>query len=66
MELNKIEWGDDSAERDEYLLSYFIATESFHRLANKSKSIVVGRKGSGKRGALRACPQKKLAFKNEP
>ena len=52
MELNKIAWGDDSAERDEDLLSYFIATESFGRLHSKTKSIVVGRKGSGK-SALR-------------
>jgi Cdc6-like AAA superfamily ATPase len=48
MELNTIAWGDDSAERDEYLLSYFIHTESFNRLLDKSKTIVVGRKGSGK------------------
>ena len=52
MELNKIAWGDDSAERDEDLLSYFIDTESFGRLLRKTKSIVVGRKGSGK-SALR-------------
>lgn len=52
MELNKIAWGDDSAERDKDLLSYFIATDNFGRLLGKSKSIVVGRKGSGK-SALR-------------
>jgi len=52
MELNKIVWGDDSAERDEYLLSYFIHTQSFRRLLERTKSIVVGRKGSGK-SALR-------------
>lgn len=52
MELRSIEWGDDSAERDVDLLSYFIDTESYSRLARKSKTIVVGRKGSGK-SALR-------------
>lgn len=52
MELNKIAWGDDSAERDKDLISYFIRTDNFGRLLNKSKSIVVGRKGSGK-SALR-------------
>lgn len=57
MELNKIAWGDDSAERDKDLLSYFILTQSFGRLIKKTKSIVVGRKGSGK-SALR----KKLAM----
>lgn len=52
MELRSIEWGDDSAERDVDLLSYFIDTESYGRLARKSKTIVIGRKGSGK-SALR-------------
>ncbi len=63
MELRKIEWGDDSAERDVDLLSYFVSTESYGRLARKSKTIVIGRKGSGK-SALR----KKLEsdFSQEP
>jgi hypothetical protein len=52
MNLNEMNWGDDSAERDDLLLSYFVNTESYRRLATKSKSIVVGRKGSGK-SALR-------------
>ena len=52
MELNKIEWGDDSAEKDADLLSYFVDTESYGRCLRKNKSIVVGRKGSGK-SALR-------------
>lgn len=52
MNLNEIAWGDDSAERDERLLAYFVDTESYKRLSEKSKFIVVGRKGSGK-SALR-------------
>lgn len=52
MELRKIEWGDDSAERDADLLSYFVDTESYGRCLRKTKSIVVGRKGAGK-SALR-------------
>lgn len=52
MEISKINWGDDSAERDSNLLSYFVGTESYDRLLQKEKSIVVGRKGSGK-SALR-------------
>lgn len=52
MKLNEIKWGDDSAERDNHLLDYFVQTESYNRLSEKSKSIVVGRKGSGK-SALR-------------
>ncbi len=57
MELRKIEWGDDSAEKDEDLLSYFVDTESYGRCLRKAKNIVVGRKGSGK-SALR----KKLEY----
>jgi Cdc6-like AAA superfamily ATPase len=56
MNLNEISWGDDSAERDDHLLSYFVDTENYKRLTKKDKFIVVGRKGSGK-SALR----KKLA-----
>jgi len=52
MDLKKIEWGDDSAERDRDLLSYFIDTESYDRLLRKTKSLVIGRKGAGK-SALR-------------
>lgn len=52
MKLCEIKWGDDSAEKDPYLLEYFVASDSFRRLREKSKGIVVGRKGSGK-SALR-------------
>ena len=52
MNLNSIVWGNDSAESDSHLLSYFINTESYSRLRRREKMIVVGRKGSGK-SALR-------------
>lgn len=52
MRLCDINWGDDSAERDPNLLNYFFDSEAFSRLSKKEKSIVVGRKGSGK-SALR-------------
>ena len=52
MRLGEIKWGDDSAERDDLLLSYFVDTDSYRRLSNQEKSLVVGRKGSGK-SALR-------------
>jgi hypothetical protein len=55
MRICDINWGDDSAERDKFLLEYFVATESFQRLIEKRKSIVVGRKGSGKSALLRKC-----------
>lgn len=52
MQISEISWGDDSAECDPFLLDYFVASDAFQRLRAKSKSIVVGRKGSGK-SALR-------------
>ena len=48
MRLNTINWGDDSAEKDPYLLHYFVQSAAFQRLRERQKSIVVGRKGSGK------------------
>jgi ATPase subunit of ABC transporter with duplicated ATPase domains len=49
-----ISFGSDVAEHDEALLSYFVTTDSFRRLRNREKSIVVGPKGSGKSALLRA------------
>lgn len=48
MKLSTIHWGDDSAEKDPHLLHYFVQSTAFQRLREKQKSIVVGRKGSGK------------------
>lgn len=53
MRLSEIEWGDDSAEKDEHLLEYFVDSEVFQRLAQRRRSLVVGRKGSGKSALLR-------------
>lgn len=63
MKLNTINWGDDSAEKDQYLLHYFVQSAAFKRLRERQKCIVVGRKGAGK-SALR----KKLeeTFSAEP
>lgn len=52
MRLADIQWGDDSAEKDPFLLEYFVMSDAFHRVRQKAKRIVVGRKGSGK-SALR-------------
>lgn len=52
MDISKINWGNDSAEKDPNLLDYFVTQNSYHRLMSTSKSFVVGRKGSGK-SALR-------------
>lgn len=52
MNIAEINWGDDSAERDQNLLSYFVAPFDYARLCRLEKPIVVGRKGAGK-SALR-------------
>jgi hypothetical protein len=52
MLLKEIKWGDDSAEKDPDLLDYFVTSDHFDRLKSKTKSILIGRKGSGK-SALR-------------
>lgn len=48
MRINEINWGDDSAERDENLLNYFFESQAFARLKRFEKALVIGRKGSGK------------------
>lgn len=48
MKLSSINWGDDSAEKDPYLLHYFVQSPAFQRLRAKQKNLVIGRKGSGK------------------
>jgi hypothetical protein len=52
MKISHIEWGEDSAEKDKDLLQYFVTSDALRRLTNKSKSIVIGRKGSGKSALL--------------
>lgn len=48
MKLSSINWGDDSAEKDPYLLNYFVQSPAFGRLQSKQKNLVIGRKGAGK------------------
>lgn len=57
MNINHIAWGDDSAEKDAYLLDYFVSSDSFRRLAERLKNIVIGRKGSGKSALLKKLEQ---------
>lgn len=53
MQLNRIDWGDDSAEKDDHLLEYFVSSDAFRRLAERRRSLVIGRKGSGKSALLK-------------
>ena len=55
MKLSYITWGDDSAEKDSYLLDYFVTSDAFRRIAARSKNLVIGRKGSGKSALLPNC-----------
>ncbi|AWV24261.1 Hypothetical protein RADP37_05388 [Roseomonas mucosa] len=48
MKISEIEWGDDSAEKDQQLLEYFVTSDALNRLTKKNKSLVIGRKGTGK------------------
>jgi hypothetical protein len=63
VELNRIDWGDDSAEKDAHLLEYFVSSDAFRRLAERRRSLVVGRKGSGKSALLKKLDEH---FSGEP
>jgi len=58
MLLNRIDWGDDSAEKDKHLLEYFVSSDAFQRLAERRRALVVGRKGSGKSALLKKLEEK--------
>jgi hypothetical protein len=48
LELSKIDLGKDEAEQDERLKEYFLKTTSYENALTGNKTIIVGRKGSGK------------------
>jgi energy-coupling factor transporter ATP-binding protein EcfA2 len=48
LDLKKIDLGKDEAENDERLKEYFLKTESYHKALAGEKTIIIGRKGSGK------------------
>ncbi len=53
MKISEINWGDDSAEKDPNLLNYFVTPTTIKRLDSQNKSLIVGRKGSGKSALLK-------------
>jgi hypothetical protein len=63
MRLAEIQWGDDSAEKDPFLLEYFVTSDAFRRVRERTKNIVVGRKGSGKSALRKKLEQE---FRNDP
>ena len=48
LNINTIQWGNDSAEKDPNLLEYFVNHPSLKRLYSRSKTFIIGRKGAGK------------------
>lgn len=46
--LEIIDFGHDTAEFDKHLKDYFLQTPSYQSIKDGSKSIIIGRKGSGK------------------
>ena len=46
--LRKIDLGNDEAEQDARLEEYFLRTTYYKNAMNGSKTLVIGRKGSGK------------------
>jgi len=49
-----ISFGSDVAERDQYLLNYFITTRAYESANSGKASVIIGPKGSGKTAILRA------------
>lgn len=47
-DLTKINLGNDEAEQDERLKEYFLKTRNYENARSGSKTIIIGRKGSGK------------------
>jgi hypothetical protein len=47
-DLSKIDLGKDEAEQDQRLKEYFLKTSSYKNALDGTKTIVIGRKGSGK------------------
>ncbi|PAW79110.1 MAG: hypothetical protein B9S32_03905 [Verrucomicrobia bacterium Tous-C9LFEB] len=48
MDINQITFGIPAAERDHDLLKCFVESESYNRVANKNRNIVLGNRGTGK------------------
>jgi len=47
-DIRNVDWGNDSAENDPSLLTYFVTPTNFNRITEFKKTFVVGRKGAGK------------------
>lgn len=54
-DLTKIDLGKDEAEQDQRLREYFLKTSNYKNALSGIKTIVIGRKGSGKSAILLSC-----------
>lgn len=59
-ELPKIDLGKDEAEQEEYLRQYFLKTSQYNNALTGNKTVIIGRKGSGK-SAIYKLLQEELA-----
>gem|GEM_PF-2642602 len=55
MDIEQIDFGKDTAEFDKHLSEYFLQTSAYNRVISGDKSIVIGRKGTGKTSILKYC-----------
>ncbi len=53
MELRHVHFGRDTAEFDQHLSDYFLKTSTYQHIVDGQKSIVIGRKGTGKTALVR-------------
>ena len=58
MDLGNLDFGALAAERDKYLKDYFYQSESYQRIANGEKTIVIGNRGTGKSAILKMLKDK--------
>ncbi|NSM24711.1 hypothetical protein HT094_10410 [Shewanella sp. ZOR0012] len=47
-DIRNIDWGNDSAENDPALMTYFVTPLNFDRITQFKKTFIIGRKGAGK------------------
>lgn len=55
MDIRLLDFGRDTAEFDDQLKDYFITTPAYEDIIEGHKSLVIGRKGSGKTSIMRYC-----------
>jgi len=52
-----VDFGRDTAEYDKHLAEYFLETPAYERLMSGEKSLIIGRKGTGKTALVKYCSE---------